>query len=1262
MAYSSGSLAGPTDQVSLKREVRVVAAKSVDNYTAYVIELAVDDCTWTIQRRYSEFHDLHDKLVALKRVDRALLPPKKFLWNQSKSFVEKRRHDLQSYLQKLLDQSSYLATPLLHFLEFDIYDIYGVSQALATELFDKGEAILSSDDVCEMTPMQLYAITERLKLAIPTCSADDSRSDIGHIMDFISRLKLMRIVGSRNRLGSSSRVVDRLPFDLSSFKALEHLQMDVCNIGIIGGLVELKKTVRYLAVHHTVQTIKEILLPEGEHWLSAEAGAVAGPSSSRPVHIPTWKCVSRADFRYNGLTNVDESIKLLPNLTRLDLSHNDLTEVNNLQYLSEMTHLDLSHNSLMSLEGLHTRLGNITTLGLAANNLSSLRGLGKLYSLVHLDVSKNSIEHVVEVNHISNLPCIESLNLKDNPVTGVMDYRTKILSLFQEQYAELRLDGQRSSQKEMDKVAIMKAIQKAKDSKVKKPTGKNSPSRKPKRAMQVKQATIADPADVKPSLLSVAAASASSSVISSQSSLPQHDDISASSSDDAEYRARVEEIRREGGEAWLTLLNEMRESPNAGSPTLKAKGGHSPKTGRSPKAKRKELQEIRKPRSRSRSPAPPEIQQPPASPTLKISPKGLLHCIFDELARHRMECPTSIPELIFNLHIYFQGPVLSTYGPRHRRQNLPEPDTQGPSVADYLLEHVTAEHRAEFVELLQGLTQGKVHLPSHIFPKQEDAAEVLTCVLRILGLEQQTEVPINNEPVEPMVDEMTKLTVNYDESPEMDQTDLGVDSSIDISVGNPRASPAIVISEHPSPAVVKKRVQSAPPRIIPTYDEATLENLADCNKQVGLQLTEPMQAIANMQPSDLIKFFHESIAEIGSEPERLTHMMWAGAIAFQNPSVEITACVMLSDRAVYILSADASSSQILSPPVEVRGHRRMKSDSSVKDKLRADSKSVDLPDTAGFNGGRILKQPHASGVLLISTEDRDRKRVRCQHVLNLTDIVEVDVGLFDQKLRLTAETAGDTVSLLTRNFQMTLSFLEWLMQVLPITSSRSKSPDRSPNAMDPYKLHRAFTEEFLHPSSVKFSYPNDETINDLTYLIVDFINDKSMTNMDNTSILLYMLVHQVHSSPLQGSPVTVQEPLAECERSHRTLVVTNKHLSLCREDHVSYPLPGFMKSLPDHQQYELLEVQEIKNLRRLVVSDFSSRDVTLVFEVMDVVVDIDMDYYGSKESGEDVRPAMPEVAWTLVLPSMDDRERLRKQLCHTWLDIHGQELSIQVNT
>ena len=44
-----------------------------------------------------------------------------------------------------------------------------MAQALAAELYEKGDDILASEDVCEMTPMQLYAITERLKMPLPTC-------------------------------------------------------------------------------------------------------------------------------------------------------------------------------------------------------------------------------------------------------------------------------------------------------------------------------------------------------------------------------------------------------------------------------------------------------------------------------------------------------------------------------------------------------------------------------------------------------------------------------------------------------------------------------------------------------------------------------------------------------------------------------------------------------------------------------------------------------------------------------------------------------------------------------------------------------------------------------------------------------------------------------------------------------------------------------------------------------------------------------------
>lgn len=86
--------------------------------------------------------------------------------------------------------------------------------------------------------------------------------------------------------------------------------------------------------------------------------------------------------------------KLLPVIERLDLSFNEISQVENLDHLSQLTHLDLSHNAIEEVEALHGKLGNVRTLCLASNKLKSLKGLSKLYSIVNLDVSNNCIKEV----------------------------------------------------------------------------------------------------------------------------------------------------------------------------------------------------------------------------------------------------------------------------------------------------------------------------------------------------------------------------------------------------------------------------------------------------------------------------------------------------------------------------------------------------------------------------------------------------------------------------------------------------------------------------------------------------------------------------------------------------------------------------------------------------------------------------------------------------------------------------------------------------
>lgn len=85
---------------------------------------------------------------------------------------------------------------------------------------------------------------------------------------------------------------------------------------------------------------------------------------------------------------------MMPRVEFLDLSDNELEDVQHLQHLTELNSVDLSNNNIHILNSLHTKLGNIKALCLAGNRLESLLGFSKLYSLESLDVSGNEISQV----------------------------------------------------------------------------------------------------------------------------------------------------------------------------------------------------------------------------------------------------------------------------------------------------------------------------------------------------------------------------------------------------------------------------------------------------------------------------------------------------------------------------------------------------------------------------------------------------------------------------------------------------------------------------------------------------------------------------------------------------------------------------------------------------------------------------------------------------------------------------------------------------
>jgi len=96
-------------------DYRVVRDKSGAKFVVYIVRLRSGDVAWELQRRYNEFRQLHDQLCAARGISQKLptLPPKRMFGGFSKDFLEKRRADLEQYLQTLVYEPALLTNDLV---------------------------------------------------------------------------------------------------------------------------------------------------------------------------------------------------------------------------------------------------------------------------------------------------------------------------------------------------------------------------------------------------------------------------------------------------------------------------------------------------------------------------------------------------------------------------------------------------------------------------------------------------------------------------------------------------------------------------------------------------------------------------------------------------------------------------------------------------------------------------------------------------------------------------------------------------------------------------------------------------------------------------------------------------------------------------------------------------------------------------------------------------------------------------------------------
>ncbi|XP_023611418.1 nischarin isoform X8 [Myotis lucifugus] len=1346
----------------------------------YIIQVTDGNHEWTVKHRYSDFHDLHEKLVAEKKIDKNLLPPKKIIGKNSRSLVEKREKDLEVYLQTLLATFPGVAPRVLaHFLHFQFYEINGITAALAEELFEKGEQLLGAGEVFAIRPLQLYAVTEQLQLGKPTCASGDAKTDLGHILDFTCRLKYLKVSGTEGPFGTSNIQEQLLPFDLSIFKSLHQVEISHCDAKHIRGLVASKPTLGTMSVRFSATSMKEVLVPEAsefDEW-EPEGTALEGPVTAI---IPTWQALTTLDLSHNSISKIDESVKLIPKLEFLDMSHNGVLVVDNLQHLYNLVHLDLSYNKLSSLEGVHTKLGNIKTLNLAGNLLESLSGLHKLYSLVNLDLSNNRIEQMEEVRSIGSLPCLEHVALLNNPLSIIPDYRTKAPS------DDLRdipgaVGGASSEHSEPEvqvvpgsgqiiflpftcigytatnqdfiqrlSTLIRQAIERQLPAWIEAANQREEGQGEDDEDVAENRYFEMGPPDVEEE---------------EEGGQGEEEEEEEEEEDGEEERLALEwalgadedfllEHIRILKVLWCFLIHVQGSIRQFAACLVLTDFGiavfeipHQESRGSSQHILSSlrfvfcfphgDLTEF-------------GFLMPELCLVLKVRhSENTLFIISDAANLHEfhadlrscfapqhmaMLCSPvlygshiSLQEFLRQLLTFYkvaggcqersQGcfPVYLVYSDKRMVQTAagdysgniewasctlcsavrrsccaPSEAVKSAAIPYWLL--LTPQHlnviKADFnpmpnrgthncrnrnsfklsrvplstvlldptrsctqprgafadghvLELLVGyrfvtaifvLPHEKFHFLRIYNQLRASLQDLKTVVIaktpatggqsqrplvdgqpaenRVSGDQSPQEAPAEAPAPAPAPEEAPDLARAKASAPEETPAPAPAETSVPALVPAEAPTEASAPEETPAAALVEAPAPAEAPAQYPS--EHLIQSTSEENQIPShLPACASLRHIASLRGSAIVEFFHSSIAEV--ENEELRHLMWSSVVFYQTPGLEVTACMLLSTKAVYFVLHDGLRRHF-SEPLQDFWHQK----------------------NTDYNNSPF----HIS---------------QC-FVLKLSDLQTVNVGLFDQYFRLTGCSPMQVVTCLTRDSYLTHSFLQHLMAVL---SSLERTPSPEPVDKDFYSEFGNKTTgkmenyELVHASRVKFTYPSEEEVGDLTFTVAQTMADPGKAPA--LSILLYVQAFQV------GTP-----PPGHCRGTLRpkTLLLTSAEIFLLDEDFVHYPLPEFAKEPPQRDRYRLDDGRRVRDLDRVLMGyQTYPQALTLVFDDVqghDLMGNVTLDHFGEVPDGLARAGQGREVQWQVFVPSAESREKLISLLARQWEALCGRELPVEL--
>ncbi|KHN83587.1 Nischarin [Toxocara canis] len=119
-------------------------------------------------------------------------------------------------------------------------EVHSIVEDLSVRLGDLGDrwlqASASKPKYFEFTPIELYAITERMKLAEPTANGD-VHADVANYVEFLHRVHNIKVRGMRGYVGTSNIIWNSLPFSLHLCKNLLALWVRIHSLVFSGSSI-----------------------------------------------------------------------------------------------------------------------------------------------------------------------------------------------------------------------------------------------------------------------------------------------------------------------------------------------------------------------------------------------------------------------------------------------------------------------------------------------------------------------------------------------------------------------------------------------------------------------------------------------------------------------------------------------------------------------------------------------------------------------------------------------------------------------------------------------------------------------------------------------------------------------------------------------------------------------------------------------------------------------------------------------------------------